>query len=190
MPGPVVRVIAGSARGRRLQAPPGRTTRPITDRAKEGIFNMVASLGGVDGATVVDLFAGSGSFGIECLSRGADRVVFVERDPAALDALRSNLAALGLEDRATVEASTVAAAVPGLPRADIAFCDPPYADDPWFDLLASLQADLLVGHAEHEIPLGDRWVELKRRSYGRARIVIAEPAQGPAADSGREDTSR
>ena len=72
-----MRVISGSARGRKLQAPPGRGTRPITDRAKEGIFNMLESLGGVGDAVVVDLFAGSGSFAIESLSRGAARAVFV-----------------------------------------------------------------------------------------------------------------
>ncbi len=169
-----MRVISGSARGRKLQAPPGRGTRPITDRAKEGIFNMVESLGGVEDATVVDLFAGSGSFGIECLSRGADRVVFVERDRGALATLNGNLSTLGFEDRATVVAGSVAAAIPGLPAADVAFCDPPYADDPWFELLDSLRAELLVGHAERPIELTDRWTELRRRRYGKAQIVIAE----------------
>lgn len=174
-----MRVIAGTARGRKLQAPPGRGTRPITDRAKEGIFNMLGSLGGVAGTVVVDLYAGSGSFGIECLSRGADRVIFVERDRSALRTLDQNLTNLGFHDRATVIAGEVSAAIPRLPVADLAFCDPPYADDPWSTLLGELRADLLIGHAETPIPLTDRWEELRRRHYGKAKIVIARSLDQP-----------
>ncbi|MEM7274949.1 MAG: RsmD family RNA methyltransferase, partial [Actinomycetota bacterium] len=170
---------AGTHRGRLFDAPPGQGTRPITDRAKEGIFNMLGSLGGgagadlLDGAVVVDLFAGSGSFGIESLSRGASRAVFVERDRQALRVLQRNLAALGFDDRATVIAGPVETAVGRLPMADVAFCDPPYADDPWLDLLDRLDTEWLVGHAQSPVPLTERWEELKRRDYGRARIVIA-----------------
>ena len=108
--------------------------------------------------------------------------MFVERDREALAALRANLAALGFEDRATVVAAPIERALRELPHAHIAFCDPPYADDPWPRLLAELRADLLVGHAESPIVLDDRWVELRRRDYGRSRIVIAErvsDAAGP-----------
>lgn len=177
-----MRVISGTARGRRLQAPPGRGTRPITDRAKEGIFNMVESLGGVSDAVVVDLFAGSGSFGIECLSRGAAKVVFVERNRAAVETITQNLDALDFGDRATVVAGTVQSALAGLPAADIAFCDPPYADDPWLQLLDSLRADLMVGHAEQPVPLTKAWEEVRRRTYGKAQIVIARPAQNQEKD--------
>ncbi len=145
---------------------------------------MVQSLGGVEGALVVDLFAGSGSFGIECLSRGAERVVFVERHRAAVATLEANLTNLGFADRATVIAGPVAGALPGLPAADVAFCDPPYADDPWAEILDGLRAELLVGHAETPIELTDRWVELRRRSYGKAQIVIAERA--PRSADGAE----
>lgn len=172
-----MRVISGTARGRAIKAPPGRGTRPITSRAKEGIFNMLESLGGVDGAIVVDLFAGSGSFGIEALSRGAERVVFVERDRNAIRTLQGNLETLGFADRAQVIAGSVETALAGLPHADIAFCDPPYADDPWLALLDGLRADLVVGHAQRPVPLTDRWVELRRRKYSKAQIVIAEPAE-------------
>lgn len=170
-----LRVIAGTARGRRLIAPEGRTTRPITDRAKESIFNMIESRAGVAGAVVVDLFAGSGSFGIESLSRGAAHVTFVERDRRALAALTANLETLGFADRATVRRGDVNAVVAGLGPVDIAFCDPPYADDPWSHLLGSLDAELLVGHADHEILLADRWEELTRRRYGRAHVLLASP---------------
>jgi 16S rRNA (guanine966-N2)-methyltransferase len=181
-----MRVVSGTARGRKLQAPPGRGTRPITDRAKEGIFNMLESLGGVDDAVVVDLFAGSGSFGIECLSRGAQHVTFVERDRGALRTLEANLQTLGFAGQARVVPGTVQSALSGLPSADIAFCDPPYADDPWLELLDRLRSDLMVGHAEAPVPLTERWVEVRRRSYGKAQIVIAERVEPAAPDSAAE----
>ncbi len=174
-----MRVIAGEARGRKLLAPEGRGTRPITDRAKEGIFNMLVSLGGVDDLRVLDLFAGSGSFGIECLSRGAAAVTFVERNRAAAKVIEQNLATLGFTDRATVRTGAVEHVVAAEPHADLAFCDPPYADDVWADLLPRIPADLLVGHAEREIALVEPWAELKRRNYGRAKIVIAERTGTP-----------
>jgi 16S rRNA (guanine966-N2)-methyltransferase len=88
-----MRVIAGRYGGRRLTAPKGRTTRPTSDRVREALFAM---LGDIDGARVLDLFAGTGALGIEALSRGARQAVFVECDRAAIEALQSNLAALGL----------------------------------------------------------------------------------------------
>jgi 16S rRNA (guanine966-N2)-methyltransferase len=177
-----MRIIAGSARGRRLVAPAGRSTRPITDRAKEGIFNMLMSLGGVEDMQVLDLYAGAGSFGLECLSRGASHVTFVERGRPAATALRRNLESLGFQDRATVltvsveQALLSLAAGPGADGSsfDLAFCDPPYADDPWPDLMLRVPARLLVGHASTEIPLGPGWAEVKRRSYGRAQVLMAE----------------
>ncbi|MEL6980907.1 MAG: RsmD family RNA methyltransferase [Actinomycetota bacterium] len=171
-----MRVVSGTARGRKLRAPEGQGTRPITDRAKEGIFNMLGSLGGVEGLVVADLWAGSGSFGIESLSRGAERAIFVERGREALACLRDNLATLGFEDRATVITGSLPGILTGMEPVDIAFCDPPYADDPWADLLDLVPADLVVGHAEREVPLPDGWEELRRRDYGRARIVIAKRA--------------
>ncbi len=169
-----MRVVSGTARGRKLVAPDGGGTRPITDRAKEGIFNMLVSLGGVEGLVVADLWAGSGSFGIESLSRGAERAIFVERGREALACLRENLATLGFEDRATVITGSLPEAAAGIGPVDIAFCDPPYADDPWPELLALVPADLVVGHAERAVELPDGWEELRRRDYGRAKIVIAE----------------
>lgn len=173
-----MRIIAGTARGRKILAPAGQGTRPITDRAKEAIFNMLVSLGGVDDAVVIDLFAGSGSFGLECLSRGARRVTFVESDRHARQTLESNLATLGFSDRATVLPTPVERAVHTLGHADIAFCDPPYRLDVWSTLLDHVDADLLVGHAERPVELTERWVEERRRAYGRAKIVIASLADG------------
>src|SRR5437660_5021030 len=88
-----MRVIAGTLGGRRLKAPPGRGTRPTSDRVREALFSM---LGPLEGANVLDLFAGTGALGIEALSRGARRAVFVERDAGVAKVLQGNLTALGI----------------------------------------------------------------------------------------------
>lgn len=95
-----MRVIAGTAKGRPLKAVPGDTTRPITDRVKESVFNILQP--DVDGCTLLDLFSGTGSVGIEALSRGAERVVFVDKNPRAVATARENLASTRLAAGATV----------------------------------------------------------------------------------------
>lgn len=119
-----MRVIAGSAKGRRLVGPKGTTTRPMMDRAKEALFSSLGER--VGGARILDLYAGSGSLGIEALSRGAASAIFVERDRAALDALVSNLSASKLEG--TVRAEDVESYLESAAdRFDIVFVDPPFA---------------------------------------------------------------
>ncbi|MFP5332021.1 MAG: 16S rRNA (guanine(966)-N(2))-methyltransferase RsmD [Acidimicrobiia bacterium] len=118
-----MRVIAGTHRGRKLQAPDTADTRPVMDRVKESLFSSIAAE--VPGAAVLDLYAGAGSFGIEALSRGADSAVFVESGRAALAALRANLATLGLD--AQVVAGPVERFVDTDERRfDLVFCDPPW----------------------------------------------------------------
>src|SRR5207249_5661532 len=108
----VMRVIAGSAKGRTLVAPKGNATRPATDRIRESLFAILEP--DLEGARVLDLFAGAGTLGIEALSRGAARVTFVERSAEALKALRKNLAATGFADRAQVSAANVVAFLDGV----------------------------------------------------------------------------
>src|SRR4051794_20348641 len=100
-----MRVVAGEFGGRTLVAPGGTATRPTTDKVRQAVFNSLTSMGVVEGAVVADLFAGSGALGIEALSRGAERCIFVERDRAALQALRDNISTLGIADRCTVHAT-------------------------------------------------------------------------------------
>jgi 16S rRNA (guanine966-N2)-methyltransferase len=121
-----MRVITGSARGRKLLCPAGKGTRPTPDRVREALFSILG--GEVAGARVLDLFAGTGALGIEALSRGAESAVFVERDRAALDLLKKNLDACGFSPRARVTAAAVATFLrPGLPAdATLVFADPPY----------------------------------------------------------------
>jgi 16S rRNA (guanine966-N2)-methyltransferase len=123
-----MRVIAGSVGGRTIAAPPGRDVRPTSDRVREAMFSSLADE--TAGATVLDLFAGSGALGIEALSRGAAHAVFVERDRRAVAVVRRNLELLGLAGRATVhagDASRFCKRPTGGPF-DLVFADPPYAE--------------------------------------------------------------
>jgi 16S rRNA (guanine966-N2)-methyltransferase len=129
----VSRIVAGELGGRRLRTPAGDLTRPTSDRVREALFSRVESLlGGLDGAVVLDLYAGSGAVGLEALSRGAARAVLVESDRRALAAVRANVGALGVGDRARVVADRVErvlarAAIAGTDGpADLVFADPPY----------------------------------------------------------------
>ena len=178
-----MRVIAGRFGGRRLQAPKGRTTtRPTSDRVREAIFSM---LGDLHEARVLDLFAGTGALGIEALSRGAARAVFVERDGAALAALRANLRALGLgEDAAEVRRGDALAALRSASADaetyDLVLIDPPYrrAGEIGGELpsalapLLSEQARVVV-ESDRRAPLELFWGEVEReRRYGDTTITI------------------
>ena len=123
-----MRVISGSARGHKLKAPEGLTTRPTTDRIKESLFNIIA--GDLYMCRFLDLFSGSGAIGIEALSRGADKAVFVDRDSKSVSVIKYNLEAVWLKDRAQVLNCDVFSAISRLKgldeKFDIIFMDPPY----------------------------------------------------------------
>jgi 16S rRNA (guanine(966)-N(2))-methyltransferase RsmD len=124
-----MRIIAGTHRSRTLQAPPGLATRPTSDRLRETLFNVLAPR--IEGARLLDLYAGSGAVGIEALSRGAAGVEFVERAPAALAVLRANLAKLGLTAGFRIHSGSVGPVLrrmkPGAGATiDVVFLDPPY----------------------------------------------------------------
>lgn len=124
----MTRIIAGAHRGRRLQVPPGDGTRPTSDRAREGLFSSLQSLLDLDGASVLELYAGSGALGLEARSRGAGPVTLVERDPAALAALRANAALLGEPVLVVAADVDTFLARPSQPY-DLVLADPPYALD-------------------------------------------------------------
>lgn len=166
-----MRVIAGRLGGRRLQSPKGRTTtRPTSDRVKEALFSM---LGEVDGAIVLDLFAGTGALGIEALSRGAERAVFVERDRAAVAAIRANLASLGLgESQAELRVGDARAALRAAREAgetyDLVFVDPPYDHvREWAGELAELLPAVLASGARVV-------VESDRRAPAELPLAVAQ----------------
>jgi 16S rRNA (guanine966-N2)-methyltransferase len=175
-----MRVIAGTARGRRLVAPEGTGTRPTSDRVREATFNALVSLGALEGAVVLDLFAGSGALGIEALSRGADRCTFVDSDRAARQAVATNVAACGFGTRATVVAGTAERHLADLDRSgevvDLALLDPPYDFDGWPALFATLPADLAVVETSAPIDLPEGWERLRTKRYGRTTVAIFERA--------------
>ena len=164
-----MRVIAGTRKGHTIAAPRGLHTRPTSDRVRESVFDLV---GPVEGATVLDLYAGSGALGIEALSRGAVRAVFVERDRDAVRTIERNLDRLRLAGARVLEADAATAlaqeAAAGR-KYDLVLVDPPY------EMYEELQAQLaryLPAGLEHELPLPLR----TSRVYGSARVSLFEAA--------------
>ncbi len=180
-----MRVVAGEYGGRRLVSPDGDSTRPTTDRVREAMFNSLVSAGVIEGALVADLFAGSGAIGIEALSRGAERCVFVERDRSALAALRENIETLGLADRSRVMASDVLAVAPTI-DADIVVADPPYDFDGWERLLGLLAVDLVVAEAGRSIDPPPGWSVTRSRRYGRTWLTFLERAPSAPQQGGQQ----
>ena len=125
----MTRIIAGEQGGRRLAAPPGAGTRPTSDRVREALISALETMTDLDGARVLDLFAGSGAVGLEALSRGAAHALLVEQDARAARTIRENIRALGVGDRARLVTARVAQALAAPPDDgpyDIVFADPPY----------------------------------------------------------------
>jgi 16S rRNA (guanine(966)-N(2))-methyltransferase RsmD len=177
---PEMRVIAGTVRGVRLAAPRGIQTRPTADRVREALFSYIAARCDVDGIRVLDICAGTGSLGIEALSRGAGYCCFVERDRRALAALEQNLGVTGLRDRAETVPLDLLKALRLLARQgqtfDLILFDPPYASPLYGTVLelldrSGLLADkgLLVAEAAAKSPLPERiggLFRIDRRLYG------------------------
>ncbi len=141
-----MRVIGGEFRSRRLVSPPGLDTRPTPDRLRETLFNILAPR--IEGAVFVDLYAGTGAVGIEALSRGASKVIFVERGHAAIEAIRENVRSLGATARAEIRQGKVSATIDRVIdplQPVIVFLDPPYdAEQEYetaFEKLAAIFAD-------------------------------------------------
>ncbi|MER8187460.1 16S rRNA (guanine(966)-N(2))-methyltransferase RsmD [Kitasatospora sp. NPDC094015] len=195
----MTRVIAGTAGGRRLAVPPGRTTRPTSDKAREAMFSTLAALRGtVHGARMLDLFGGSGAVGLEALSRGAEHVLLVEADPSAARVIRENVRTLGLPG-AEVRADRAERVVAGSPPAgapyDLVFLDPPYSvtDQEVCEMLITLRSggwldDEVLVTVERSTRGGEfGWPEgfepLRSRRYGEGTLwygrAAAEADQHP-----------
>jgi 16S rRNA (guanine966-N2)-methyltransferase len=182
-----MRIVAGAWRGRTLVAPPGQATRPTADRVRQALFDMLmhATWGGravVEGAAVLDVFAGTGALGLEALSRGAASACFIENDPAAVRALRTNITACKAGDRTEVLAADVLSVPrrsPPAAPASLIFLDPPYGQDLVPRALARLRdtgrisSDALV---VAETGRDESWVPeqplLDERAHGAARILV------------------
>jgi 16S rRNA (guanine966-N2)-methyltransferase len=176
-----VRIIAGEWRARKLIAPEGDVTRPTADRTRETLFSMLVSrLGSFDGLSVADLFAGSGALGLEALSRGAASALFVEQDPAAIRALRANIAALRAQSRCDVRAASVLSLAAAKAPLDVLFLDPPYNSNAGAVAIDRLVRLGWIGEATWvcleteagEVPQIRTCVVDADRKVGKARITL------------------
>jgi 16S rRNA (guanine(966)-N(2))-methyltransferase RsmD len=170
-----MRIVAGVYGGRRIQAPPGKATRPTSDRVREALFSIIGPL---DGARVLDLFAGSGALGIEALSRGAAEAVFVDNDPRAVTAVEQNVETLGANGR--VHRRDAFAWLKAADTTfDLVFADPPYSSARQTgarldELLPPLLAEtsLTVTESDKRDPLMLAMPLIDERTYGDTRIAI------------------
>ena len=176
-----MRVITGTARGRRLKELPGRETRPTTDKVKESIFNIIQF--DIEGRNTLDLYAGPGQLGIEALSRGAARCTFVDARREAAALVRENLAHCGLADRARVVQGDALAFLTGCrEKFGLVFLDPPYASgllEQSLELLAEI--DIVAGNgiivcesgAEASLPeLSDPYEKGREYRYGKIKLTL------------------
>jgi len=188
-----MQVIAGTARGLRLQQLPGRGTRPTSGRLREALFSMLEA-GGADFAESLDLYAGTGALGIEALSRGADRCTFVESDPRAAAVIRVNLSHTRLDDRARVVVAAVGRwRPPATARYTLVVADPPYDDDrAWAAIAATLvgalapEAVVAVEHSARKPSPAElvglyRWRD-RRQGDGAVALYRAMQASGEDAE--------
>ena len=180
-----MRIVGGALGGRRLKIGGADAIRPTSDRAREAMFNILMSLKLPQGATVLDLFAGSGALGFEALSRGAAHATLVDSDAAACRTITTNLTALGVAERATVVRSDVQRylAAVGDP-VDLAFADPPYRFEGWRDLLDSVNAEVLVCESDRPVEPGPRgrWQTHRVRRYGTPVItVLVRPSEADSS---------
>lgn len=186
-----MRIVGGQFKGRAITAPPGRDTRPTSDRARESLFNVLAHADwspGIEGRRVLDLFAGSGALGLEAMSRGAAFALFVETDAAARGTIRDNIEALGLFGTTRIhrrDATDLGAKPAGLGEPfDLVFLDPPYNKGLGERALAKLgdggwlSDDALVVFecAVDEAPNTPGWLTLVARDYGAAKVMFLRRA--------------
>ena len=180
-----VRIIGGIARGRRLRSVPGSTTRPITDRVKEALFNIIGV--DIETARVLDLFAGTGSVGIEALSRGAEFVLFIDLDKLAVETIKTNLETTGFTSRAQVMRTSAFSYLEKAPDRtfEYVYVAPPQYKGIWKQGLRMLDAQpgwlsedawviVQIHPREYEQLLLNHLVEFDRRSYGSTLLVFFE----------------
>lgn len=177
-----MRVIGGEFRSRVLKSLPGLDVRPTPDRLREALFNVLAPR--IEGAVFADIYAGTGAVGIEALSRGASKAIFVEQNRAAANVIRENLRTLGLEPRATLRHTRASVALEQI-EADILFIDPPYELEKEYErsltALGEKAPPLLIVQHPLRVKLADRYGKLRRArvlKQGDNALSFYEPTSG------------
>lgn len=179
-----MRIISGTYKGRALKAVPGNTTRPTTDKVKEAIFNMIGPY--FDGGIALDLFAGSGGLGIEALSRGIEKVIFIDREQKAIQTIRDNLKACQAEDKAEIFRNDADRALKALKKREISFdfifLDPPYKLQQLTSIMQKIDDHLLIHKGSmivcehsHDVVLPTSiggLTQVKHEQYGIIAITI------------------
>jgi len=177
--------VAGRWGGRRLATPAGERTRPTSEKVRAALASSLTAAGGLEGARVLDLYAGSGALGIEALSRGAASATFLETSAAARAVIEDNLRVTGLADDATVLAGDALAHLERDERHfDLVLADPPYDFAGWPELAAAATArlapdGLLVAESDHEPDLGGAAAVLRSKRYGGTVVVFARRLMDP-----------
>ncbi len=184
-----MRVISGTARGRKLKEPEGHAIRPTTDMVKESVFNIIQF--DIEGRRVLDLFAGTGQLGIEALSRGAASAVFVDASTDAVRLVRDNIKHLGFEDKATVLKSDAVAFLKNGGKFDVIFLDPPYDTGLLekvlrnlieFDMLKENGIIICETNVERQLP-DARFPYKKGKEYRYGKIKVALYIKNSQIDS-------
>ncbi len=198
-----MRIVGGECRGRKLRSVPGQGTRPTADRVREALFDILGDA--VQGARVLDLFAGTGALGLEALSRGAGKAVLVEEDPAAGEVIAANIAALGLSGAELIRREVSSALARLRERGeefDLVLADPPYRARKAEKLLAGIEGFAILApggvvavehspEAEPALP-GRSWRLLRQKRYGRTVLSFYDRVSGnpgPFAELGVPEAS-
>ncbi|TYR82614.1 16S rRNA (guanine(966)-N(2))-methyltransferase RsmD [Priestia megaterium] len=190
-----MRVVAGTHKGHSLKAVPGFTTRPTTDKVKEAIFNMIGPF--FEGGVALDLFGGSGGLGIEALSRGIDKVIFVDRDGKAIQTIKSNLQSCNFQDQAEVYRNDAERALKALKKRelmlDLILLDPPYKEQKLKALIETISTEkllsekgIIVAEHSHDVKLDNEIGELqkiKSEAYGIIGVSIYTYKLKPSSES-------
>ena len=168
-----MRVISGSAKGRKLVVPSGDHVRPTKDRVKEAIFNSLHSYGLVENRSFLDLFSGTGSLGIEALSRGAKSVVFIDHHAEAIDCIILNVEKLNYCSTSKVLKTDALSFLEREDYFDVALLDPPYKYEHWGTLLKRVNAHSIVIESSEQVTLESDWEIIKSQKYGQTNLLIA-----------------
>lgn len=180
----VLRVVSGICKGRPLKAVPGNTTRPTTDKVKEALFNMIGPY--FNGGIGLDLFAGSGGLGIEALSRGLDKVIFIDRDAKAIQVIRENIKSCSFDEKIEVYRNDAERALKALIkreiRFDYIFLDPPYKKQQLINLMQTIVEEnllsedgIVVCEHSHDVELPQSvgaLTQIKHEKYGIITVTI------------------
>ncbi|RAW17073.1 16S rRNA (guanine(966)-N(2))-methyltransferase RsmD [Paenibacillus taichungensis] len=196
-----MRVVSGSAKGRPLKAVPGTGTRPTTDKVKEALFSMIGPY--FEGGTALDLFAGSGGLGIEALSRGMDKAVFVDLESKSIEVIRANLKATKLEDQAAIYRNDASRALKALAKRstqfDLVFLDPPYRMKNGDELMLMMhELDLLEPEATIVLEYESKYhypeqfgpfEQTRKALYGETAVSIYHYATAAKTEDGEPSTA-